>query len=445
MLPLLMAQLRDAPQIAEPILRVLGELQPRPDRWIEILLGQLGSRDDRVRAAAANLLGQQKSTAEDVKAWAAAVGRVTADTDGGVRMAAVHALQGAGGLAHDGLDGVLQMVASERDADRRAHAAEAVGDIADAEFAVSAEIKTAMARRALPVLTGVMATDPAPAVRTAAVRSLNMLQLEPGTVLPILVHAAVDGKDASLRLAALRALGNRGRDAASAADAIRPLTRDPDGTVRTEAAKALELMQSSYSGKAAVVSTAAADPASRERGLRYLREHDLKFTEDDFYRLLGELDLEKVTAFLDAGMSPNLRFASEGGNPALRVAVRSPYGCAVSVRPTGAEMKALVKLLLSRGANPKVADDSGNTPLMEAAEKCDGEVVKMLVAGGADMYAKNSMGFTAFELGLVFASDGASALIDAGYRINAEQAKAYREMYAGKPKALDLIARAAKK
>ena len=188
----------------------------------------------------------------------------------------------------------------------------------------------------------------------------------------------------------------------------------------------------------------AGDPAAREKGLAYLREHRIGFTEDDFYRALSEVDLEKVTAFLDAGMSPNLRFANEYGDPALRAAVEAPDACQPAVRPTSAATKAIVKLLLTRGADAKAADDRGNTALMEAAEKCDPEVVKMLLKAGADMNAKNKQGLTAFEFGLWSASDGAGALAAAGYRLPVDKAKMYREAYKSNPKSIALIDKATK-
>jgi ankyrin repeat protein len=76
---------------------------------------------------------------------------------------------------------------------------------------------------------------------------------------------------------------------------------------------------------------------------------------------------------------------------------------------------------------------------MEAVEKCDAEVVKMLLKAGADVNAKNKQGLTAFEFGLFSASDGAAALIAAGYRLPAEKAKMYREAYKTNPKTIALI------
>jgi len=433
----LMSELRNSPQIAQPILVALGELQPPPDNWINALLGHLDASDAKVRDTAVELLGKQKSKAADVKQWAVPVSHLCSDPDSSVRNAAISALQGAGGLALDGLGGVLQAVASDKDADIRARAAEAVGEMANAQFPIDNQVKIAAAKKALPVLTTAAENDSSHEVRRNAVKALDQLQLDRETIVPLLARIAVEQKGTQdVRWSALLALRNRGRDAASAAATIQPLANDPDPDVQRDAKAALESFTSSYSGEKHATQTTAADPAAREKALAYLRENHLELDESAFYRALMESDLEKVTAFLEAGMSPNLRFANAYGDPVLRVAVES--SCE-------ADAKSLVKLLLARGADPKQADDRGNTALMEAAQKCDAEVVKMLLKAGADMNAKNKMGLTAFEFGLWGASPGAAALAAAGYRLPPDKVKTYREAYKTNPKVIALIEKATKK
>src|SRR5678815_4707498 len=91
-------------------------------------------------------------------------------------------------------------------------------------------------------------------------------------------------------------------------------------------------------------------------------------TEEAYYSALNEVELEVVQAFLDAGMSPNHKFGSAYGNPAMRVLLEGEEACAANVRPTPADAKATLRLLLARGGNPNIADDRGNTPLMQAAQ-----------------------------------------------------------------------------
>lgn len=439
----LMTQLRESPQLAEPILRTLGEVEPRPDGWIETLVGQLGSRDAKVRDAAVDLLGKQNKTAADVKAWAGAVARLATDPDKSVRYEVVSALDDARGLAYEGLPGVLQMLTSEKEADIREDAAEAVGEIADAEFPISADIKKTMAEQALPVLTKAIKSDPLPKVRQEAVRSVNKLQLPLETVIPLLANIAVENKANDVGEVALQVLRNRGRESVLAADIVRPLMNDPNETVRTQAKAIAESGENSYSSRKPIESTVAKDPAAREKAFEFLRENKLDFAEDAFYKAFSDGDIERVTAFLDAGMSPNLRFASSSRRPTLYVALEGD-ACHPAVRPTAKETKDIIKLLLARGADPKIADENNNTPLMAAAEKCDAEVVKMLLKAGADMNVKNGSDLTAFEFGLYNGNDGAAVLTDAGFRLSDEKVKIYREGYKDRPKSQVLLKKAVK-
>ena len=429
----LLSELRRSPAAAHPILIALGELKPPPgDRWTETLVSQLSSASPQVRVIAAELVGRQKS---DAKLWVLPVARLMTDAEGSVRGAAIRSLQSGGGLALDGLDAVLQAVRSERDPDIRARAVEAAGEIADASFPIDASAKAAAAKRALPVLVAVVEKDTVREVRANAVRAINKLQLDSATVVPVLAKTAVEGGERDVRVAALQALRNRGSDAKAAADTIRPLTSDPEPTVQLMAKATMESFGSSYSNRRSVPTVAAADPEARERGLAALRENKLQYSEDDYFRALNDVDLESVTAFLDAGMSPNHRFPRMFGDPALRVVVE---------QSCDGEAKAVVKLLLARGADPKIADDRGNTPLMAAARTCDAETIKLLLAAGADMNATNITGLTAFEFGLTYASEGAATLAAAGYRLPPAKVKLYTEAYKDQPKMLTLVRKATK-
>ena len=197
-----------------------------------------------------------------------------------------------------------------------------------------------------------------------------------------------------------------------------------------------------YASRNVPAPAAAVDPAARDKALEFLREHQYKFTEEAFFSALNEVQPDIVKAFLDAGMSPNYRFPTSFGNPAMRVVLEAQDGCGAKARPTPADAKALLKMLIARGGDVNIADDRGNTPLMEAAEKCDLEVVKMLLAAKANINAKNGSDMTAFEFGLFDATEGAAALAAAGFRLSPAKVKIYNEAYAKDPKRLQLVKKA---
>ncbi|MEK6375913.1 MAG: HEAT repeat domain-containing protein [Acidobacteriota bacterium] len=441
-IPPLMARLNEN-FLTEPLLIALGDMRPRPDRWIETLLGFLSSSNGDVREIAVEFLGKQTAAA-DVKAWAKPVSRMVADKEKDVRDEAIRALASARGLALDALGPVVQAVRTESDAEVRARAAEAIGEIADESFAVETAVKAAAAKEALPALTAALEKDASVPVRDKALRSIDKLQLDTATTVDILARAAVEQKDRNLRLTALQLLRNHGTDAASAEATIAPLKKDGDELVRQLTDFAIEAMKSDSHRSRKVTTVAAVDPAARDKALEWLRERQYKFTEEAYFSALNDVELDIVKAFLDAGMSPNHRFANSNGSPAMRVLLEAEEGCNASVRPTPADTKAILKLLLSRGADPNIGDDNANTPLMTAAQNCDAEVVKILLGAKANMNAKNGSGMSAFEFGLIFETDGAAALAAAGFRLSPDKVKMYREAYAKDPKKLALVAKATK-
>ena len=195
---------------------------------------------------------------------------------------------------------------------------------------------------------------------------------------------------------------------------------------------------------ATAVTAAPASPAAEAAGMAALRARKVGFDESSYYRALSEVDVELVRAFLDAGMSPTNSVADNG--PPIRVMLFSSQGCAPNVRPTKAETKAVVKLLLDRGADIHAADKNGNNALTEAASKgCDRELIRMLIKAGAKINVGNASGLTPFEMGLWMGHDGLEELIAAGYRLPPDKAKAYLDGYKDRPAAITMVKKAMKK
>ena len=124
----------------------------------------------------------------------------------------------------------------------------------------------------------------------------------------------------------------------------------------------------------------------------------------------------------------------------------SHVSCNPSERPTKPATKAMVKMLLERGADVNGSDANGNTPLMEASSHgCDRELMRVLIKAGAKTDVRNKSGLTPFEMGLLWGHDGLEEIIAAGYRLPPDKAKMYTEGYAGKPAVQAMIRKATKK
>ena len=156
------------------------------------------------------------------------------------------------------------------------------------------------------------------------------------------------------------------------------------------------------------------------------------------------LDGAPVVSSNGQSLSPTKSLVEMG--PPIRVMLFSNESCNARERPTKAQTKATVKLLLERGADPNGSDANGNTALMEAASHgCDRELMRMLIKAGAKINVKNKSGLTPFEMGLFWGHDGLEEIIAAGYRLPPDKAKMYAEGYAGKPAVQAMIKKASAK
>jgi|GEM_PF-3637813 len=95
-------------------------------------------------------------------------------------------------------------------------------------------------------------------------------------------------------------------------------------------------------------------------------------------------DCEAVRRALDSGANVNCT-TDDGWTPLLEAVVHGP---------------GIVQRLLDAGADPNIASKYGYTPLMRAAGRDTVEVVKLLIAAGADVEARDEKGFSARDLAL---------------------------------------------
>jgi len=297
---------------------------------------------------------------------------------------------------------------------------------------------------------GAMLDDPDSSVRSEALWALASAKgLAAGEVEKVV--AALRGGTPAVRRNAARALGEiaqarqpipaatMARVATVARPALDAALQDPDKDVREEAKSALRNIGS---GDAAVV--AAAAPSSEGAGMALLRARKVSFEMSSFFRALSETDVELVRAFLDAGMSPSASLNDMG--PPMRVMLFSGEGCSPNVRPTSGKTKAIVKLLIERGADVNGADANGNSALTEAASKgCDRELIRTLLKAGAKMNAPHASGLAPFEMGLWSGHDGLEEFLAAGYRLPPAKVKMYLEAYKDRPAAVAMVKKAAAK
>lgn len=300
-----------------------------------------------------------------------------------------------------------------------------------------------------------MLQDPDYSVRSEALWALGSAKGLAAGELDKVVAALSSDAHPTVRRSAARALediaeanqaipaATRTRLATVARPALEAALQDPDKEVRGAAESALRNVVGRGNVPAAVAIAAPSTAATNESaGMAVLRARQVSFEPKWFYRALSELDVELIRAFLDAGMSPSASVVDNG--PPMRVMLSSSNACAPNVRPTRAETKAMVKLLLERGADVNAGDANRNTAIIEAAGKgCDREVMRMLIKAGAQINAPNGSGLTPFEMGLHYPHDGLEELIAAGYRMPPDKVKMYLEGYKDRPAAIAMVKKAA--
>jgi HEAT repeat protein len=217
---------------------------------LEAALRDLGDRDPRVRAQAADALGRADDR-ERPRAGAA-LERACVDEHPSVRYAALLSLGELG--AGPGLDAALEIAAgrlSDGEPLVREAAAIALGDLgaAAADAGTPPLVERAWSALALALKSA------QPEVRFQAIASLA--QIDAARAAP-LVRPALADADAHVRAQAACALGDA-RDAASA-DALAPLVADASPEVRHEAALALARL---HDRRAVPVLVAALDDRAR--------------------------------------------------------------------------------------------------------------------------------------------------------------------------------------
>ena len=427
------------------LLNVLVGAKTKPTGWTDLLVRESASRSADVRRVAMHGLRAQVGEA-DLAKWTPIAGRLAAsDPDPGVRMAAFSALElGAAGGGHAQAPVALTAARMDKDADVRQAAFQALATIVNRSGTAPQLVKASMARTALPEISRAIVSDPDADVRASALGALDALALPSAEAATLLAGIAKSSADDAIRTRALALLRNRGPEARNVQADVQALTSDSSETVREMARTALERM--GPSGPAPRTGTATpVSPDAEARALALLRARKIEFDEDQFYKAISDTDVALVQAFLDAGMSASRRFTISRKEAPIAVALSSS-GCSPTTRPTAPATLAVVRLLIARGATASFGDENTHTPLMEGAMNgCDAVVMAALIKAGADVNAKGQAGLTAFELGLWSGHDGLDAIIAAGYRLTAENAKVYQDAYKANPASLAMIRKATRR
>lgn len=429
------------------LIDALAPVEPEPARWVDALAAAARDGDPKVRRAAAEALQERAKRPEGGAGWPERVLHLLDDGDRGVKWAAVDALGAAGGAAYAAAPGLARVVQSREDDGLRRAAARALGAIGDRAEPFDRGLKEQVAAVAAPALLAVVQADGDEDVRAEATEAYVGLAVEPVVQAAKLAELAEGRYPTRVRVHAVRAIGDLGRAAEGAIPALERLAQDPESLVSSAAAYGIEQIRRGVAVPAAAEARpagqrpAAAD-ADAQAALAWLRREGVDLTQDSLYRAIVERNAEAVENLLTAGVSAS--DAGTTGMPPLHHALMS--ACDYGVRPTSDEARRIVAAMLAHGADPNGLDEQGNPALMRAAGVCDAAVIGKLVAAGADIQAKNAANMTAFAVMVAMGdSEGAGALLDAGFRFSPEDAESVREWFTDDPAKRKLLERAGAK
>ena len=103
---------------------------------------------------------------------------------------------------------------------------------------------------------------------------------------------------------------------------------------------------------------------------------------DDIFDAIENNDIQKVTTYLDNGLS---------------VDATDSIGISLLFWAVSDNRQEIVELLLKRGANPNKPEVNGITPLMDAASGGNVKITKLLLRYGADTSLKDNFGDIAYD------------------------------------------------
>lgn len=401
-----------------------------PEDWAETLVRLAGDRDPALRRTVAAALGRVAAKPGGGAGWPAATLALLDDLDLGVCAEAVRAYDAAGGDGHPGAAKLAALTRSS-DADVQRAAVRALGGIGDAAEPYDPAAKRAVAAAAAPALLAVVGGGGDEDLRRDAIDSYIRLAVEPADAARELARIAGGDFPTGVRISAVRAIGPLGRAAEGALPVLERLESDPEVLISSAAGRSRDQIgHGTALGPGGPVEAAPAvasvSPAAAAAAREWLRTHDRRFEQDDFYRALTEADAEAVRAFLDAGMSAS--DAGTTGMPPLHHALM--FACTYGQRPTRHEALAVVEALLAHGADPNALDEQGNPALMRAVGPCDAVVIRRLVEAGADVSARNATGAVPFTMALAFGdAEAVEALVAGGFRLSAVEAAPMLEWY----------------
>ena len=276
------------------------------------------------------------------------------------------------------------------------------------------------AKDALPQIYEVIRKDPDPRVRKSALNSLEWIDPEGRTVMPILIEALKD-KDPEVRQKSMETILSVRPFPHQSVPAIQSaLAGETNEQVKLLLGRAIERgeQEKKYeaSGQGGAKVTLPSTPKKgtnampREDAMRLLQERGIQMTTDEFWRHVNDGDVDVVKAMLSAGFPAN---TEQQGSSVLLIAAGNHDG--------SPEKKEILKALIEYGADVNYRNENNVTPFFEAAGTCDAEILSMMIKAGAILEVQAKGGATALtQAAMSNKVENVRLLLKSGYKLKNE-------------------------
>jgi HEAT repeat protein len=277
-------------------------------------------------------------------------------------------------------------------------------------------------KEALPHISEVIRKDSDPGIRRQALRSLEWIDPEGRTSVPVLLEALRD-QDAEVRQMSLEVMaGTRPFPVQVVAPAQAALASETDERVkmylqriieRGEQEKSTGVRGQTNTGVIADAPSAKNPGAAmpKDEAMRILQEKDIQMTTDTFWQSMHENDAQVVKAMLSAGFPANTDIRDMS---ALMLAVRNYDG-------NDPDQREIIQALLDFGADVNYKDENGTTPFFFAVEKCDIEMIRKMIQSGAVLEIQAKGGATTLtQAAMGNKVETVRLLLKSGYKLKNE-------------------------
>jgi hypothetical protein len=256
---------------------------------------------------------------------------------------------------------------------------------------------------------------------------------------PLLLKIGANGPSVFCRGEAVMALREMGASRAVLEQAATIAEHDRDDFVRSRGEILRNYIKSMpAAGTAAEVKSAGG--AREQQAIALLKSRKLGVSADQLRRSAQEANPAEVQALIDAGV--NVNSGSGLSDSAIYFAVFS--GCSANQGETDGLVNT-VNTLIAAGADLNRKDDNGNNIVMSAAQMCGPRIVGFLIASGADFKVTNKSGMTPLAMALLMHHpDSAEVLASKGARLSPSQVQMLSAS-ATDPRSKAIIQRAAGK